>query len=114
MARFRKPAVRRREGTHPEESCEPGQALTGAALSSGPSGVDQPLSAPHGGASFLLRAGGVSPPSIGRLGGLTPPARRDVSPSEPRIMAKQKPTPTPSETATAAEGYTVLARRYRP
>ncbi|HEY7159502.1 MAG TPA: DNA polymerase III subunit gamma/tau [Gemmataceae bacterium] len=29
-------------------------------------------------------------------------------------MAKQKLTPTPPETATAAEGYTVLARRYRP
>src|SRR5262245_23310847 len=29
-------------------------------------------------------------------------------------MAKQKSTPTPTDTATAAEGYTVLARRYRP
>ena len=32
--------------------------------------------------------------------------------SEPGIMAKQKPTPPPDE--TPAEGYTVLARRYRP
>jgi DNA polymerase-3 subunit gamma/tau len=32
---------------------------------------------------------------------------------EPRIMAKQKTNGT-DETATAAEGYTVLARRYRP
>jgi DNA polymerase-3 subunit gamma/tau len=30
----------------------------------------------------------------------------------PGIMAKQKPTPPPNE--TPAEGYTVLARRYRP
>ena len=48
------PAARRREGSHAKGSCEPGEALTGAAISDDPLCSGVPLSAPRRGLLHFL------------------------------------------------------------